>query len=208
MREEETEGRLIYDLGNRQWNIPKLRELLEHVIPQNTVIEGLEVTHTFLNIGEKAMLLNARKVMQRLNGQEVLLLAIEDITEHKQAQKIIAERENWFRNMADNVPVMMWTTGLDKKCNFANKHFLEFRGITAEQAIGNSWTLGIHPEDLEKCQQAFDIAFNERNAFEVQYRLQRYNGTYVPVHARAKPNVTSEGVFTGFIGSCVEWTEV
>jgi two-component system CheB/CheR fusion protein len=80
---DETEGRLIYDLGDRQWDIPKLRELLEEIIPDNAAFEGYEVEHNFLKIGPKKMLLNARKITGKTEGSDLLLLAIEDITKEK-----------------------------------------------------------------------------------------------------------------------------
>jgi len=64
VKPEETEGVLIFDLGNRQWNIPKLRELLEEILPQNSVFDDLEVEHTFETIGRKIMHLNARRIYQ------------------------------------------------------------------------------------------------------------------------------------------------
>jgi len=76
----ETEGRLIYELGNRQWDIPELKELLEHILPENNFFENFKVTHNFPNIGEKTMLLNARRITYKGVGTQMILLAIEDIT--------------------------------------------------------------------------------------------------------------------------------
>jgi two-component system CheB/CheR fusion protein len=73
-------GALLYDLGNRQWNIPQLRELLEEIVPQNTFFEDFEVKHDFPGIGSKRMYLNARKVKANDEGLQFILLAIEDIT--------------------------------------------------------------------------------------------------------------------------------
>jgi two-component system CheB/CheR fusion protein len=81
---EETEGKLIYELGNRQWDIPKLRKLLEKVLPENNVFEDYKVTHDFPGIGNRVMLLNARMILQSDKKPERILLAIEDITEHNQ----------------------------------------------------------------------------------------------------------------------------
>jgi two-component system CheB/CheR fusion protein len=78
---ENTEGRFIYDLGNRQWDIPRLRELLERIIPENNVFEDYEVEHRFPDIGFKKMLLNARKITPGKTGRALLLLAIQDVTE-------------------------------------------------------------------------------------------------------------------------------
>jgi diguanylate cyclase (GGDEF)-like protein/PAS domain S-box-containing protein len=84
---EETEKRLIYDLGNRQWDIPGLRELLENILLMNNAFEDFEVVHNFESVGLKTMLLNARKIYRETNHVEMILLAIEDITERKKAEE-------------------------------------------------------------------------------------------------------------------------
>lgn len=78
--EEETENRPIYELGNGQWNIPKLRELLEEIIPRNSRVDNFAMTHDFPRIGARDMLLNARSVELQA-GHPFILLAIEDVTE-------------------------------------------------------------------------------------------------------------------------------
>ncbi len=86
---EETVGQLIYDLGNKQWDIPKLRELLETILPQKASFDNYEVEHDFATIGKRIMLLNARQI-QRISGKErIILLSIEDITERKKASDLL-----------------------------------------------------------------------------------------------------------------------
>ena len=82
----ETEGRLLYELGNGQWDIPELRRLLEDIIPQHTEFRDFEVTHDFPAIGRRTMLLNARKLSEPGVNRELFLLAMEDTTERKQAE--------------------------------------------------------------------------------------------------------------------------
>jgi diguanylate cyclase (GGDEF)-like protein/PAS domain S-box-containing protein len=84
---EETEKQLIYDLGNRQWDIPRLRELLEDILPMKSSFEDFEVEHDFKSIGLRIMLLNARKIYREMNNAEMILLAIEDITDRKKAEE-------------------------------------------------------------------------------------------------------------------------
>jgi chemotaxis protein methyltransferase CheR len=91
VKPEETEGVLIFDLGNRQWNIPKLRELLEEILPQNSVFDDLEVEHTFETIGRKIMHLNARRIYQKSGRPELILLAIEDVTEREDQKRDLEE---------------------------------------------------------------------------------------------------------------------
>ena len=86
---EETEGRLIYELGNRQWEMPELKRLLEEILPKNTSFKDFEVEHDFSAIGRRIMLLNARRIAQRGNGAQMILLAMEDVTERKQIERIL-----------------------------------------------------------------------------------------------------------------------
>src|SRR6187399_3280825 len=84
----ETEGRLIYELGNGQWDIPDLRTLLEDIVPKSSVFDDFELDHTFPAIGRRVMLLNARKLQAGQHG-ELLVLAMGDVTERKQAEEAL-----------------------------------------------------------------------------------------------------------------------
>ena len=86
---KETLGQLIYNLGNNQWNIPKLRELLETILPQKATFDNYEVEHDFTTIGKRIMLLNARQIQRGLGKERIILLAIEDITERKKSENEI-----------------------------------------------------------------------------------------------------------------------
>lgn len=79
---EETMDRGIFDLGNGQWNIPKLKVLLEDILPNNTMLEDYDVNYDFPNIGCKKMLVNARRIISADNQTKLILMAIEDKTEH------------------------------------------------------------------------------------------------------------------------------
>ena len=89
---KETVGQLIYDLGNKQWDIPKLRELLETILPQKTTFDNYEVEHNFATIGRRIMLLNARQIQRVWGKERIILLAIEDITERKELEGHIRDR--------------------------------------------------------------------------------------------------------------------
>ncbi len=84
VKPKDTEKQHIYDLGNHQWDIPKLRELLEDILPKTTSFDNFEVEHDFLGLGKRIMLLNARQIYQKeSNREKLILIAIEDITEAK-----------------------------------------------------------------------------------------------------------------------------
>ena len=91
VKPDETEGTLIYDLGNRQWDIPKLRELLEHILPENSAFHDFEVEHNFETVGRKIMHLNARRIYTEGNQTQLILLAIEDVTEREYYKRHLEE---------------------------------------------------------------------------------------------------------------------
>lgn len=98
---KDTEGKNIYKLGNGQWNIPSLRKLLEDVLPKNTFFRGFEVSHNFPAIGQKIMILNARRIHFEESASAkpfppIILLAIEDITEMMGVAEIFAAHKNKF----------------------------------------------------------------------------------------------------------------
>jgi len=99
----DTEGRLIYEIGNRQWNIPKLRELLEDILPLKSIFNGYEVAHDFETLGHRTMLLNARRMDNERGVPERILLAIEDITERKQAAEALRSYEARYRTLFDSM---------------------------------------------------------------------------------------------------------
>ena len=84
---EDTIGNFIYELGNRQWDIPALRVLFEEILPQETVFNGYEVEHDFPDIGHKVILLNAREISRKGIGSRIILLAMQDITQDKHHQE-------------------------------------------------------------------------------------------------------------------------
>ena len=88
---EGTEGVVIYDLGNRQWGIPKLRELLEDILPRNSTFNDFEVEHTFDTIGRKIMHLNARRICRESDHTQMILLSIEDVTEREYYKRHLEE---------------------------------------------------------------------------------------------------------------------
>jgi len=91
MNRQDVQGRPIYALGNGQWDIPELRLLLERILPQHTVMDGYEVEQEFSVIGRRNMVLNARTVFYEKNDQALILLAIEDVTQRRTAERGLAE---------------------------------------------------------------------------------------------------------------------
>lgn len=100
----QTEGRLVYDLGNGQWDIPRLRELLEEILPEHSTFDGFEVAHDFEHIGPRTMLLNGRRMEVEAGGPERIVLVVEDITPRKRAEDAVRaseERQVFLLKLSD-----------------------------------------------------------------------------------------------------------
>jgi two-component system, LuxR family, sensor kinase FixL len=118
------------------------------------------------------------------------------------------ESESRFRIVADAAPVLIWMAGVDKLCTFFNKPWLKFTGRSLEQEVGNGWAEGIHPDDLQKCLKIYTEAFDARRPFVMQYRLKRYDGEYRWISDQGVARHDARGNFAGYIGSCVDVTEL
>ena len=101
VEEKDTENKLVYKLGNGQWNIPSLKKLLEEILPKQTFFKGFEVDHKFPFIGRKVMILNARQIHFKENAPSsppIILLAMEDITEMISVAQKLANHTNHFES--------------------------------------------------------------------------------------------------------------
>jgi len=121
----ETEGQLLYDLGNRQWDIPKLRELLEEILPTDTAFDNFEVEHEFKIIGRRVMHLNARRIYREIDETHLILLAIEDATEGKRAQQALRQSSEKLKFFAYSVmhDLKSPTIGIYGLTELLHKHY-------------------------------------------------------------------------------------
>jgi two-component system cell cycle sensor histidine kinase/response regulator CckA len=113
-----------------------------------------------------------------------------------------------FESMADAAPVMIWTAGADQKLDYVNKTWLDFCGQPVKAALGDGWLEGIHPDDLARCLESYRAAFLIRRPFTIEYRLLRYDGEYRWVVNNGNPRFGLNGEFLGYIGSCMDVTEL
>jgi two-component system CheB/CheR fusion protein len=165
---EETEERLIYDLGNGQWDMPKLRELLQNILPAHSTFRDFEVTHQFEHVGRKVMLLNASEIFNPNAQVRTILLAIEDATDRKQAEEALrttnAELQHFAYALTHDLqePLRMVV-------NFTELLGREYAGKLGEEAdkfISYSVEGALRIEALLKALLAYwDISAREQGSF-------------------------------------------
>ena len=126
-----TIGKLVYELGNNQWDIPKLRELLETILPEMTTFDNYEVEHNFSTIGKRNMLLNARQIEREMGKDKIILLAIEDITERRQAEELIKIKNDEIHKVHSEKDKFFSIIGHDLRSPFNS--FLGLTQIMAEE---------------------------------------------------------------------------
>lgn len=106
--------------------------------------------------------------------------------------------------LAESRLAMVWTARPDLSCDYVSPAWLEYTGASAEQALGEGWSQGVHPEDLARWLDTSVQAFDARQPYELDYRLRRHDGEYRWVLERARPRFSAHGVFLGYIGICID----
>ncbi|SHE79082.1 sensor domain-containing diguanylate cyclase [Alkalibacter saccharofermentans] len=114
---------------------------------------------------------------------------------------------NEYKVIVESAPNLIWRSGLDAKCYYFNKTWLDFTGRTLEQEYGDGWSEGVHPDDFERCVKIYLGNFSKRTRFEMEYRLLRHDGEWRWINDIGVPTIDENGEFTGFIGSCLDVTE-
>ena len=130
-----------------------------------------------------------------------------DVNDFRKAVDAVRTSEERFRRMADSAPVLIWISDTVSGCTWFNRPWLDFTGRKLEDEIGTGWTKFVHPDDIGETLDAYRVAYEERKAFEVDYRIKRQDGVYRWLLDRAIPLFDHDGTFTGYIGGCIDITE-
>lgn len=132
---------------------------------------------------------------------------LRDVTASVLAARAGLEGETRSKATSDSAPVLVWMSGTDTAYEWFNRSWLAFRGRTLGDEVGDGWSAGVHPEDLERCRSIHAHFFEEREPFSLDYRLQRHDGSYRWVLESGVPRIGQDGGFLGFIGTCVDITD-
>lgn len=195
---KETVGQFIYDLGNKQWNIPKLKQLLEDILPKNITFENFEVEHKFETIGLKTMLLNARRIPQPPAKPKIILLAFEDITKRRKKeqqldQAILASIIDAVFVVDKNLKIVMFNRAAEK-----------ITGHRTAEVVGKNYHEILHfvseKDDQTKELALHKIASNSQTKPMANHTLLILkDGKKIPVAESASLLKDNSGDILGFV---------
>jgi two-component sensor histidine kinase/PAS domain-containing protein len=182
-----TAGRLVYELGNGQWNIAALRQLLENVLLANSKITGFRVEHEFDFIGRRVMLLNANR-MRRENVGDTILLAIGDITERERLRFELEGQKEFAEKLIDSVRESLLVLGWDLRIHFANQSFYDRFAVRREETEGCLvYELGNGQWNIPELRQLLEDILPKLSSFddyEVQHRFEHIGPRTMLLNAR------------------------
>jgi len=213
VKPEETLGQLIYNLGNKQWDIPKLRELLETILPQKVAFDNYEVEHHFATIGRRVMLLNARQIQRVLGKEQIILLAVEDITKHKLLEKALEEKtadvlsasEEKYRLLVENINDVFYILDNQGNITYVSPAVERFTKYKASELIGKPFNPIIYPADLPDLLDSFNrLASGHLEPWE--FRVQDKDGNVLFVRSSSKP-IYKDGQITGYTALMIDITD-
>ena len=211
----ETYGRLIYDLGNRQWNISKLRELLEEILPQKKIFNGYEVTHDFETIGRRTLVLNARELGASSGQPTRILLGIRDITERKQSETRLQESDLRFRTLFELGPVAVYSCDSSGVIQEFNRRAVELWGRepilenTSERFCGSFRMF--RPDGTfmphDQCPMAAVLNGKMPEVRDGEVMIERPDGSRVTCIVNIRPLKNQRGEITGAINCFYDVSE-
>ncbi|HZD50810.1 MAG TPA: PAS domain S-box protein, partial [Silvibacterium sp.] len=209
-----SQGVHFYQLGSGDWDIPRLRALLNESSaanddpgsddPSSDDLGSLECDQEFSVLGRRTLLLNARHLIRAKHIGQLTLIVIQDITERNRAMEALRESEQRFRVITNAAPIMVWMAGTDKLCFYFNKGWLDFVGRTLEQEAGNGRAGNVHPDDFDRSLQIYIDSFDARQPFEMEYRLRHHSGQYRWILDHGVPRYAPDGTFEGYVGGCLD----
>jgi two-component system CheB/CheR fusion protein len=213
--EKQTEGYYLYDLGDRQWDIPELRELLDDILPDKKELEDFEVEQVFPIIGKRFMCLNARQI-DNVNGEQLILLAIEDITDKRKIEQGLAEVERLLNESKERLKFAVDSAGLgtwdyapqtkeliwDKRCK-------EIFGLPPTSTVDiTSFFEKVHPEDMTRVENSINDTLHDPHSeeFDIEFRTIAIQQKIKWLKAKGRAYFNDQGISIRFIGTLLDIT--
>jgi two-component system CheB/CheR fusion protein len=190
---QETLNKFLYSLGNEQWNIPRLRTLLEQILPKRQTVQNFEVEHEFAGIGLRTMLLSAQTLSSIPDAEPMILLAMEDITDRKQAE-LAKARLAAIVECSDDGIIGKTLNGIIETWNAGAERLF---GYSQQEAIGQSITLLIPPDRIGEEPVILERIRRGEHIQHYESVRRRKDGRLLDVSLTISPIVDSNGQIVG-----------
>jgi two-component system CheB/CheR fusion protein len=214
---KETEGKILYELGNKQWNTSDLRSLLENLLTSRTPFTNYELTHKFNNIGERTMLLNGQLITAQDLKEEMILLALEDITEVKHARERIARKQEQIRDNEERLRLALvgtktgtWDYNPLSRELVLSERSRELFGINTNAPVSyDIFIKAIHLADVQGVQAAIHTALNgkDKGQLNIDFRILAQDDTIRWISCKAQVFINEDNKSPRILGVVTDITE-
>ena len=201
LSEKETLGQHFYEIDDGQWNIDALRKTLEQTLHGNNFNLSYELKQNFKRSGQRVVLINARKIINDSNSEQLILLVIEDITDRKSLEESMQSKVEYARKVLNSTPIITSTASANGDITYSNKYFLDYSGLTLEQAGLLGWQAVIHPDQNEDVTTVWMQSVAAGAEFLKEVLLKKHDGTYRWHMAHALPIRDVEGNISSWVCS-------
>lgn len=169
---------------------------------------NIEFNKTFIK-GHKEVQLwfSASITPMAVNNKRNAVVILVDITDRMNQEIQAIKSRDFCEDLLNHLPVLIWRTNSNDECDYVNNSWLEFTGMEMEKALGDSWTKLIHPDEAEMVIGKVSEAFNQRTPYEIEHRMQRYDGDYRWVICVGIPYCDLHNKYAGYIGALFDITE-
>lgn len=201
IKAEDAIGKTLSDFIEPSYQIGSRQAVMEEVLSKG-VWKGEVNFFRHQDKKDITLLSSVSLLKDELDHPIAFIITSKDITERKEADKLIAESEKRFKIMADCAPVMIWTTDKDDKTNYYNEGWLHYTGKSLTEELEEKWEDKIHPDDRRRVVEQYNSAAKEKKEFTIEYRLRKHDGSYEWMIDRGSPRLLEDGSFVGYIGVC------
>jgi len=202
--EEEVLGNVLFDLQNHGWNIPGLHSQLLKIQTKSEKYIEWESTYDFPAAGMRTICFNVQPI-QKENGQDWILLALDDITVRKEIEKVEKKNSDDLKKILENIPQITSTASANGSVTYFNQFFLGYSGMTFAQAISSGWEPVIKPDMLDEFKRNWSYSIETGKDFDMEILLLRKSDNMYRWHlSRATPIHNSNGTSISWVGAAID----
>jgi two-component system CheB/CheR fusion protein len=202
--EEETLGKVLFDLQHNGWDIPDLRSQLLRIQNNNEKFIEWEVTYNFPAAGMRTICFNAQPI-QKENDEKLILLAFNDTTIIKEIERVERRNSDNLKLILGKIPQITFTTSPDGAVTYFNQFFLDYSGLALSEALSWGWESVIKPEMLNDVKEAWEHCIETGKDFSMEILLKRKSDNTYRWHlSRAVAILNDEGKVISWVGAAVD----